>query len=149
MDLSPTLFGVFIDRLYFCVKAQLPGLGVESELYQSCSDDQCPPLYQHADDFHLAICNPGKLDAMLSVVGVFCYAAGMQVNTCQGKTEVDVFCNKRTVLPQRQLCIAGKPIVQVQQLVQVYVVCLWGHGSMSTRGSRQTSRGVKVQWKTA
>jgi len=78
-QLSPLLFGLFIELLHYMIKHKLPGAGpVLSWLHV--------PDVMYADDVGLLSFDPGEMQQLVDVLGVFCRLFGMEVNLAPHKT---------------------------------------------------------------
>ena len=113
--LSPTLFGIFIDRLYFVIGSRAGGSGPQ------LSSGKRVPLMLYADDFCLlALGRPavGHMHRLLGVVDEFCMASGMRTNTGLGKTEMMLFgvsAARRAQLQSEVFRVGGQAIRFVSQ----------------------------------
>jgi hypothetical protein len=69
-ELSPLLFGLFIELLHYMIKHKLHGAGpVLSGLHV--------PDVMYADDVGLLSFDPGETQQLVDVLGVFCRLFGM------------------------------------------------------------------------
>ena len=112
--LSPTLFGVFIDRFYFMLVHQTGG-NVGPVLR---SGTRVPTLF-YADDGTLLATNPTDMHRLCACLDVFCRRSHMRLNLGPGKTEMLLFAvsaARRTELKQRHtFVLAGQPVRYVEQ----------------------------------
>ena len=108
-ELSPLLFGVFMDLLYELIQMQVPGAGpVVGNLRVS--------NLMYADDVNLIARDPTQMQQLLDCLSVFCYLFDMEVNTDPHKTCCVVFRRHRSPLPagyasgQTALLYRGQPV---------------------------------------
>lgn len=91
-ELSPLLFGLFVELLHDMFKLRLPGAGpVLSGMHV--------PDIMYADDVALVSTAPEQAQQLLDVLDVFCRLFGMEVNLAPHKTCVVVFRRARTAVP--------------------------------------------------
>src|SRR6185437_4293193 len=91
-ELSPLLFGIFIDLLYELIQLQVPGAGpVVGNLRVS--------NLMYADDVNLITRDPAEMQQLLDCLRVFCYLFDMEVNMDPHKTCCVVFRRHRAPLP--------------------------------------------------
>lgn len=91
-ELSPLLFGLFIELLHELIKLRLPGAGpVLGQLRV--------PDVMYADDVTLIANSPEDAQALLDVLDIFCRLFGMEVNLAPHKTCVVVFRRPHTPVP--------------------------------------------------
>ena len=97
--LSPTLFGIFIDRFYFMTMARTSGQ------VGPClaSGDRVPQLF-YADDGLLMANDDQGVHALTACLDVFCARSGMRPNLDPGKTEMIIF----SVPPARRALLQGR-----------------------------------------
>ena len=84
--LSPTLFGIFIDRLYFRVMSRVPHCG------PGLSSGIRVPMMLYADDFCLVARAGSDMRCLLGEVDHFNEASGMHASMGPGKTEMMLTC---------------------------------------------------------
>ena len=123
--LSPTLFGLFIDRLYFYVQSKAPDLGI------TLGSGRRIPMLLYADDFLLLAHSPEQMHTLLQLVTSFMHSSGMVANTSQGKTEMVIFGAKdadRASLQDLVFLIGGQRIAVVQQYKHLGVMFHEKHG---------------------
>ena len=97
--LSPTLFGIFIDRFYFMTVAKTNGQVGPS----LTSGGRVPQLF-YADDGLLLAVNVQGVHVLTECTDVFCARSGMRPNLGPGKTEIVIFGippARRAVIQQR------------------------------------------------
>lgn len=93
-ELSPLLFGVFIDILHELITMEVPGAG-------PIIGNMHVPDIQYADDGTLiAMEDPQQIQAMLQCLELFCDLFGMRVNTAPHKTCIVVFRKSGTSVPR-------------------------------------------------
>jgi sorting nexin-29 len=104
-ELSPLLFGLFIDQLHELLVHQVPGAGpVVGNLRVPDVTYADDGTLIHLDDFKQVQC-------MLECLHLFCLIFGMEVNTAPDKTSPVVFRAPGTRIPKEaKLCYAGKPL---------------------------------------
>lgn len=127
-ELSPLLFGVFMDLLYELIKLQVPGAGpVLGNINVS--------NLMYADDVNLISRDPTLMQQLLECLSLFCYIFGMEVNLDPHKTCCVVFRKPGTALPatfqtgHRTLTYRGQPIV----IKQCYTYLgMWLHETKSS-----------------
>jgi sorting nexin-29 len=91
-ELSPLLFGLFIELLHDMIRLRLPGAGpVLSGMHV--------PDVEYADDVALVSLDPAQAQQLLDILGIFCRIFGMEVNLAPHKTCVVVFRRARTAIP--------------------------------------------------
>ena len=84
-ELSPLLFGLFIEQLHELIAMQLPGAG-------PCIDGMHVPDIIYADDVKLlAVNDPAALQQLLDVLHLFCCLFDMKVNLKPHKTCIVIF----------------------------------------------------------
>jgi hypothetical protein len=95
-ELSPLLFGMFIDVLHELIQMQVPGAGpVVGNLVQALLD------IIYADDVALiAYDNPRQAQDLLDCLSVFCAIFKMEVNQHELKTCAVVFRGRNAKMPQ-------------------------------------------------
>jgi hypothetical protein len=92
-ELSPLLFGLFIEQLRELVELQLPGAG-------PVIDGIRVPLVMYADDVKLlSVESAEELQQLLDVLHLFCRLFDMEVNLAPHKTCIVVFRGPRTQAP--------------------------------------------------
>jgi len=92
-ELSPLLFGLFIELLHDMIKLKLPGAGPVLGSLRV-------PDIMYADDVTLVSSDPVEVQQLLDVLCVFCRIFDMEVNLAPHKTCVVVF--RRPRARQRQ-----------------------------------------------
>ena len=133
--LSPTLFGIFIDRLYFHLRHNAPGSGYV------LGDGSLIPLLQYADDFLLVTHSPWDMKRMLRVVDDFMQVSGMLANVGPGKTEMIIFglpCSQRHAEHNQRFCIGGHEIAIVSEYKYLGVVFHESKGCMTDVSLRRS-----------
>jgi sorting nexin-29 len=91
-ELSPLLFGLFIELLHYLIVLKLPGAGpVLSGLRV--------PDVMFADDVKLASFDAVEIQQLVDVLDVFCKLFGMEVNLAPHKTSVVCFRPRRLKRP--------------------------------------------------
>ena len=112
--LSPTLFGVFIDRFYFMLMHQTGG-NVGPALR---SGKRVPSLF-YADDGTLLSTNPDDMHRLCACLDVFCRRSHMRLNLGPGKTEMMIFAvsdsRRQDLKQQHTFILAGQPVRYVEQ----------------------------------
>lgn len=83
-ELSPLLFGLFIELLHYLIRLRLPGAG------PVISGLQVPDVL-YADDVALLSSDPAEAQQLLDVLDVFCRLFDMEVNLAPHKTCVVCF----------------------------------------------------------
>jgi len=91
-ELSPLLFGLFIELLHDMIRLKLPGAG-------PVLDGLRVPDVMYADDVTLISSSPAEVQQLLDILDVFCRIFDMEVNLAPHKTCVVVFRRPRTPLP--------------------------------------------------
>jgi hypothetical protein len=105
--LSPTLFGIYIDKLEECLEKEscvvptLTGIVINILLY--------------ADDIVLMERSPHDLENQLRILNEFCSNMGMTVNTDKSK----VMIIKSNKIPIRYLCICQQQLGG-SDFIQIY-----------------------------
>ena len=91
-ELSPILFGLFIEQLHHLLKEKVPGAGPE------IGKVKVPDIF-YADDFNLIVVNNAKqMQEVLDVLQLFCKLFGMKVN--EKKTKVIIIRNYGKAVPE-------------------------------------------------
>lgn len=104
-ELSPLLFGLFMDLLHELIKLQVPGAGpVIGGLHV--------PDLMYADDVTLLAWSSGVLQQLLDCLSLFCTLFDMEVNL--DKSHVMVFRGARTAAPTATLFYRGQPLQYVE-----------------------------------
>ena len=84
-ELSPLLFGLFIEQLHELIAMKLPGAG-------PLIGDMRVPEIMYADDVKLlAVNDPKALQQLLDVLHLFCRLFDMEVNLKPHKTCIVIF----------------------------------------------------------
>ena len=91
-ELSPLLFGLFIELLHDMIKLKLPGAGPVLGSLRV-------PDIMYADDVTLISSDPVEVQQLLDVLSVFCRIFDMEVNLAPHKTCVVVFRRPRARVP--------------------------------------------------
>lgn len=92
-ELSPLLFGLFIELLHYLIGLQLPGAG------PVLGGLQVPDVL-YADDVALLSLDPAEVQQLLDVLDVFCRLFDMEVNLAPHKTCVVCFRPQRMPVPR-------------------------------------------------
>ena len=112
--LSPTLFGIFIDRFYFMLLHHTQG-GVGPALR---SGRRVPSLF-YADDGLMLSTDADGMHKCCACLDAFCRRSGMQLNLKPGKTEMMVFGvsdSRRSALQQQHsFTLGGHAVRYVSQ----------------------------------
>ena len=113
--LSPTLFGIFIDRLHFMIESKAADADPQH------SSGRRVPSMLYADDFCLLLSGRlavSHMHLLLRVVDEFRLASGMRANTGIGKTEMMLFgvsAARRAQLQAEVFRVGGQAIRFVSQ----------------------------------
>lgn len=92
-ELSPLLFGMFIEQLHELIEMQLPGAG-------PVIDGLHVPDIIYADDVKLmAVNDPAALQQLLDVLHLFCCLFDMEVNLKPHKTCIIIYRSPRAKVP--------------------------------------------------
>jgi len=91
-ELSPLLFGLFVELLHELIRLELPGVG-------PVVAGMTLPDILYADDCLLLATNPSDSQRLLDVLALFCKLFGMQVNLAPHKTCMVVFRPQGVALP--------------------------------------------------
>jgi hypothetical protein len=103
-ELSPLLFGLFMDLLHELIIQQVPGAG------PTIGSMSIPDL-MYADDVCLLSTDPAKAQQLLDCLSLFCTLFGMEVNLT--KTCVVVFRKPGAIVPRRvQLVYRGQALAR-------------------------------------
>jgi hypothetical protein len=81
-ELSPLLFGLFIEQFHELLKSQCPGMG------PAIGDMRVPDVL-YADDIACLSTDPAHIQEALDVLSLFCKLLGVRVNT--SKTHIVIF----------------------------------------------------------
>ena len=110
--LSPTLFGIFIDRFYFMHHTQ-GYVGPKSR-----SGRRIPALF-YADDGLLLSISADGMHKCCACLDAFCRRSGMQINLKPGKTEMMMFAvsnaRREAIQQQHIFSLAGEAVRYVAQ----------------------------------
>jgi hypothetical protein len=107
-ELSPLLFGLFVELLHVMLAARLPGAGpVLSGLHV--------PDIKYADDVTLLSYSAAEAQQLLDVLEVFCRLFCMEVNMGPNKTAVVVFRPPGTCVPRGFRLLYKGQEVRMQQ----------------------------------
>ena len=108
-ELSPLLFGLFIEQLHYLIEEKVPGAGpIIDGLHVA-------DLF-YADDVLLNVFNnPEEMQKLLDVVDLFCYLFNMSVN--MPKTKALIFRTKEKI-PKHLVDVAFKFRGEILQMVQ-------------------------------
>ena len=114
-ELSPLLFGLFIELLHYLIKLKLPGAGpVLSGLHV--------PDVMYADDVKLVSFDAAETQQIVDVLDVFCKLFGMEVNLAPHKTCVVCFRPKGLKVPAGfRLVFRGREIALQSEYVYLGV----------------------------
>ena len=144
--LSPTLFGIFIDRLAFMIASRAGHVGA-----QLASGRRVPTML-YADDFCLITMGGeavGHMHQLLRVVDQYNAASGMRANTGLGKTEMMLFGvspARRLQLQEEEFRVGGDVIRFVMQYKYLGILhdggVLWNADLGVRHASAQRSLGV-------
>ena len=144
--LSPTLFGIFIDRLCFMMASRAGDVG------PVLGSGRRVPSMLYADDLALVAIGRSAarhMHALLKVVDDFNAASGMQTNTAVGKTEMMLFgvsAAQRSSLQAEEFRVGGELIRFVMQYKYLGIIHherLHWRADLTVRHSRaQRSVGV-------
>lgn len=107
-ELSPLLFGLFIELLHELIRLKAPGAG-------PVLGGLRVPDIMYADDVTLIGHSPGAVQQLLDVLDVFCRLFGMEVNLAPTKTCVVVFRAKTLPAPRGLRLTYRGHLVSVQQ----------------------------------
>jgi len=122
-ELSPLLFGIFIEQLHELLSLHGPDLGV-------VIGNQRVPALMYADDVNGLLLAPEDVQCFLDILHTFCRLFGMKVNT--SKTFIVIYRNpgqyipshtKRFLSGQSQWMYDGSPINIVAQFK--YLGCIF------------------------
>jgi sorting nexin-29 len=114
-ELSPLLFGLFIELLHYMFRHKLPGAGpVLSGLHV--------PDVMYADDVGLLSFEQGELQELVDVLSVFCHLFGMEVNLAPHKTCAVCFRQRGMKVPAGfRLVYRGREIARQSEYVYLGV----------------------------
>ena len=109
-ELSPLLFGLFIEQLRELINMQLPGAG-------PLIDGMRVPLLMYADDVKLlSVEHTGEAQQLFDVLHLFCRLFDMEVNLAPHKTCIVVYRGPRMPAPPDVNCVFnGKPVPVVEE----------------------------------
>lgn len=108
-ELSPLLFGLFIEMLHELISLQLPGAG-------PMVDALTVPDLLYADDVVLLANSPGAAQQLLDCLALFCRLFGMEVNLAPEKTCVMVFRRPHCRVPRGlHLTYQGQTVPLVEE----------------------------------
>ena len=108
-ELSPLLFGLFIEVLHDLIKLKLPGAGPVLGSLRV-------PDIMYADDVALVSSDPAEAQQLLDVLDVFCRLFDMEVNLAPHKTCVVVFRRPRAHVPRGfRLSYRGREVARQKQ----------------------------------
>jgi sorting nexin-29 len=102
-ELSPLLFGIFMDLLHELISQKVEGAG------PVVGNMRVPDL-MYADDVNLVARNPEQMQQLLDCLSVFCYIFDMEVNLDPHKTCCVVFRKGRVPRPEVTLLYRGQPL---------------------------------------
>ena len=145
--LSPTLFGIFIDRFYFMLMHRTQG-NVGPALR---SGRRVPSLF-YADDGLLLTTKSDDMHQCCACLDVFCRRSDMQLNLKPGKTEMMLFAvsnDRRAALQQQHsFTLAGQTVRWVAQYQ--YLGCQvherWLYGTdFPSRASRMLVKSLHLR----
>jgi Reverse transcriptase (RNA-dependent DNA polymerase) len=103
-ELSPLLFGVFIDMLHELIRLQVPGAG------PILGSIQVPDLIYADDVILIALDDPTQAQQLLDCLDLFCAIFGMEVNTDPRKTCAMVFRDPHAAVPSVVLKFRGEVV---------------------------------------
>ena len=103
-ELSPLLFGVFIDMLHELIRLRVPGAG------PILGSIQVPDLIYADDVMLIAMDDPTQAQRLLDCLDLFCAIFGMEVNTDPRKTCVVVFRDPRSSVPADVFMFRGEVV---------------------------------------
>jgi sorting nexin-29 len=114
-ELSPLLFGLFIELLHYLIKLKLPGAG------PVLSGLRVPDVL-YADDVALLSSDPQEAQQLLDVLDVFCRLFDMEVNLAPHKTCVVCFRPQGMPVPRGfRLVYRGCEVARQSQYVYLGV----------------------------
>lgn len=114
-ELSPLLFGLFIELLHYLIKLKLPGAG------PVLSGLQVPDV-MYADDVTLLSFDPAEVQQLVDVLDVFCRLFDMEVNLAPHKTCVVCFRPQGLPVPRGfRLVYRGREIALQHEYVYLGV----------------------------
>ena len=114
-ELSPLLFGLFIELLHYLIRLKLPGAG------PVLSGLRVPDVL-YADDVALLSSDPQEAQQLLDVLDVFCKLFDMEVNLAPHKTCVVCFQSQGMPVPRRfRLVYTGCEVALQSQYVYLGV----------------------------
>ena len=103
-ELSPLLFGLFMDLLHELIKMRVPGAG-------PVVGNMSVPNIMYADDVTLMDFDPAVVQQLLDCLSLFCTLFDMEVNMAPHKTCVVVFRRPGCRVPARVvLTYRGQPV---------------------------------------
>ena len=112
--LSPTLFGVFIDRFYFMLMHQ-----TEGHVGPALRSGKHVPSLFYADDGVLLSTDPEGMRKLCACLDVFCRRSHMRLNMGPGKTAMMLFAvsaSRRLQLKEQQsFVLSGQAVSYVEQ----------------------------------
>jgi hypothetical protein len=115
-ELSPLLFGLFVEVLHVLIEQQVPGAG-------PVIGGLTVPDVVYADDVTLLSGSALGAQQLLGVLEVFCRLFGMEVNLAPGKTAVVVFRRARAPVPRGfRLVYGGREVTRQQAYTYLGVV---------------------------
>jgi hypothetical protein len=103
-ELSPLLFGVFIDMLHELIRLRVPGAG------PILGSIRVSDLIYADDVMMIAMNDPAQAQQLLDCLDLFCAIFGMQVNTDPRKTCVVVFRDPRSRAPADVFTFRGEVV---------------------------------------
>ena len=141
--LSPTLFGVFIDRFYFMLMHQSGG-----HIGPALRDGTRVPSLFYADDGTMIATKAEDLHSLCGFLDVFCKRSDMKVNLGPGKTEVMIFGvsdrRRSALMAAHSFRLAGQPVRYTAQYT--YLGCKLHQRTLF--GADFAKRGSQVLVKT-
>ena len=103
-ELSPLLFGLFIDMLHELIRLRVPGAG------PVLGSIRVSDLIYADDVVLIAMDDPAQAQRLLDCLDLFCAIFGMEVNTDPRKTCVVVFRDPRARAPVDMLTFRGEVV---------------------------------------
>ena len=116
-ELSPLLFGLFIEQLRELIDMQLPGAG-------PLIDGMRVPLLMYADDVKLlSVEHTAEAQQLFDVLHLFCRLFDMEVNLAPHKTCIVVYRGPRMPAPSGVNCVFnGQPVPVVEEYTDLGIL---------------------------
>jgi hypothetical protein len=116
-ELSPLLFGLFIEQLRELISMQLPGAG-------PLIDGMRVPLLMYADDVKLlSVEHTAEAQQLFDVLHLFCRLFDMEVNLAPHKTCLVVYRGPRMPTPTDVNCVFnGQPVPVVEEYTDLGIL---------------------------